>query len=117
MDTDTIKHWASRALAFAMWCAMFALGVMLAGCGTVPVVDPEPPPPVQVTCAPQAKERCQTTSPRWEPDDPNSPEAWKLILPQVLLPIERELYECDLRVAAAQACLDEVQAKGLIIWR
>lgn len=117
MDADTIKHWASRALAFAMWVAMFALGMLLAGCGTVPVMDPTPPPPVQLTCAPQAKERCQTTSPRWEPGDANSPEAWKLILPQVVLPLERELSDCDRRVEAAQACLDAAQDKGILIWR
>ena len=97
---------------------VIASAALLSACGrTVPVVDTQPPPPVQITCAPQAKERCQTQPPRWSPPDPNSPDAWKLVLPQVVLPMARELNDCDLRVAAAQACLDEAQSKGVLIWR
>lgn len=100
-----------------MRALLIAAVLLLPACRTIPVPQAEPPPPVQVTCAPQAKERCQTQPPLWQPPDPRSPDAWKLVLPQVLLPVVRELNACDLRVAAAQACLDEAQAKGVLIWR
>ena len=93
--------------------------LLLAACAgkRPPEIPPAESKPLPVACPPAALERCQTDIPRWEPPDPNSPEAWKLILPQVVLPLGEELVACDGRVAALRACLDNLQAEGVIIWR
>lgn len=98
------------------WALCIAAG-MLAACKTIPVVDTAPPPPVPIRCADVVKERCQTQPPLWQPDDANSPDAWRLIYPQVVSPMAREIRDCDAKVAEFHRCLDEAQAKGLIRWR
>lgn len=102
-----------------MRTALFiAATVMLTACGkTIPVVDTTPPPPVPIKCLDIVKERCQTQPPLWQPPDANSPEAWKLLLPQVNAPMAREIRDCDAKVAEFHRCLDEAQAKGVLIWR
>jgi hypothetical protein len=97
---------------------VIAAALLLAACGkTIPVVDTAPPPPVPIECADFAKVRCQTQPPLWQPPDVNSPDAWKLLFPQVAAPLARELRDCDARVAELHACLDEAQRKKLIRWR
>ncbi len=92
--------------------------LLASGCAhRPPPAIPQAAEPVQVRCAPPAYGRCVTAVPRWEPADPASPDAWKLLLPQVVLPMGRELIECDQRVAALQACLDSLQRENVIDWR
>jgi hypothetical protein len=95
-----------------------AAALLLSACGkTVPVVDTTPPPPVPIKCLDIVKDRCQTQPPLWQPPDASSPEAWKLLLPQVSAPMAREIRDCDAKVAEFHRCLDEAQDKGLIRWR
>lgn len=98
--------------------ATSAIALALAGCGGRAVKPvPDPLPPVAIRCAPMAYEACQTQPPRWDPPDAESPEAWKLLVPQVLQPMARELRDCDARLRAVQACLDEAQRQRVLVWR
>lgn len=96
---------------------LLAAVLMLPACKTIPVPDDTPPPPVRLSCADIAKQRCQTQPPLWQPPEADSPDAWKLLLPQVVSPMAREIRDCDARLAELQACLDEAADRKLLIWR
>lgn len=84
---------------------------MLAGCAT-PL--PPKPEPVALGCNDVCYTPCDTSVPAWDPPDPNAPEAWDLIRPQVVDPLKAKADLCELHRRECQRCIDAAVKKGVI---
>lgn len=93
------------------WSVWFAVCMMPACTRPLP---PTYEPPLLV-CSNACEVPCDTAVPRWQPFDPESPDAWDEIKPQVVAPLKAKLDTCEQRRAACVACMDEAERQGIII--
>lgn len=88
--------------------------VLLTGC----VHNPHKVVPPDIQCVDFCRETCPfvvgeknnlplVEPPLWEPRDPDNPEAWDEIRPQVVIPLETGLAKCELARQSCVQCIDD----------
>ena len=71
--------------------------------------------PVPAQCNAMCEVPCTTQLPRWEPADPDSPDAWDSLAPQVIQPAQQQLQQCELHRQACTQCLQRLRAAGVLL--
>lgn len=86
--------------------------VLLAACGSRPVV-PAPPEPVAESCAAECRQPC-TTEGIEVAIDPDAADAFDQLVEQALVPLRARLQACsDVHRGACVQCLDRLKAAGV----
>lgn len=86
--------------------AVLVLALTMAGCAAAPVTPKRAETlPVAVTCPASCKIDCEPDQwPQWT-HDPDSPEAWKALIGEMIEEFRELVLACDAKRSSCNACL------------
>lgn len=104
------------ALVLLSTAVVLALAWVLGGCSRNVKPDPVPvvPEPLPYTCAGACQLPCSYDSIAWAPTDPDSPEAFRDLIVQVVSPLREAVWVCEARRLDCLKCLDDLKKAGVI---
>lgn len=93
---------------------MFFLLIFVVGCKSAPTI----PPPPSFTCNSMCLIPCVDadgdTGLRWSSPTGSDPEAWDLLVEDVLAPLVEKLRVCEVRRNTCAQCLRDLKSEGII---
>lgn len=106
---------AIRLTAWVRLGALLLLALVLAGCDRTTQTVTRPTPPLAVVCDSSCVAPCPDASAvRWRPADPDSGEAWKLLVTDVVAKLAEAAEQCEAQRKACARCIRTIERSGRV---